>query len=330
MQFLNQTVIKPTGNTTKKSNPVIITGGAGFIGSNLIKAFNEDDLDRIVIVDYLGTGDKWKNLLGLKFIDVVPPEKFVEWARMTELNNFSHLIHLGGTTDTLETDNDEILWNNYTLTQGMKEVCQMKGLRLIYASSCNVYGDGLAGFDDTKDVSTYNGKQVSMYGLSKFLCDSNLLAEDPDETDPISLRIFNAYGNREGHKGDTRGAMGRMIQQLISGETVDIIDSERDFIYVKDICNIILRFYHMDRNVGGGAYNIGTGIATSDLDAANIANSVLNDGKEFKTNSISGKSVGKFQKRTCATTAKLLHTIGKFNFTSIEDGVKDMENEGIS
>lgn len=332
MQRMNQTIIQPTNISSRRTTPVVITGGAGFIGSHVIKALNNNGTKDIIIVDSLGTGDKWKNLRGLKFADIVNPIHFADWAEDSDLNAFSHIIHLGANTNTKDPDNDEVLMANFSVSQAIHDISRMKNMRMIYASSCNVYGDGEDGFRDDVPVINYTHKPLSVYGYSKQLFDQYLFSgreDDQDTSSPIGLRIFNTYGNGESHKGDMRSLMGKMILQLKNKETVEIIDSQRDFTYVKDVAEIIVRFYN-SKDILGGIYNVGTGIATDCMEAAKKVSRVINNTEDFDFVNIDAKEAGRYQLKTQAKTDKLLSTIGNFNFKTIEEATKDMLDEGIS
>lgn len=241
---------------------IIVTGGAGFIGSAVVWRLNELGEDDILIVDRLDETDKWKNLAPLKFADYVDADEF-----MTRLDSFKRdrcVIHLGACSSTTERDSAYLMRNNYVYTRDLAEWSVANGIRFIYASSAATYGDGSAGMvDGTEDLQSL--RPLNMYGYSKHLFD--LYAQRNGLFDRIvGLKYFNVFGPNENHKDDMRSLVNKAFDQiketgklkLFKSHDPDYEDGEfgRDFIYIKDAVDMTLHFVEKD---GGGLFNIGAG-----------------------------------------------------------------------
>lgn len=243
-------------------NKIIVTGGAGFIGSAVVNRLNELGHDDILIVDRLDETDKWKNLVPLRFSDYLDADDFIE-----DLDDFKHaktLLHLGACSSTTETDSDYMLRNNYQYTQDLARWALKLGIRFIYASSAATYGDGSVGMSDgTEDLNKL--RPLNVYGYSKHLFD--LYAARNGMFDSIvGLKYFNVFGPNETHKGDMRSLINKAFDQinatgklqLFKSANPDYEDGEfgRDFIYVKDAVDMTLFFME---NKTGGLFNAGSG-----------------------------------------------------------------------
>jgi ADP-L-glycero-D-manno-heptose 6-epimerase len=247
---------------------IVITGGAGFIGSGTIRYLNNLGLNNLVIVDDLGHGEKWKNLVGKQFIDIVPKTQLSTWleGRSSEIKAF---IHLGACSDTTEKDANYLLENNYRYSVRLAEYALTHQKRFIYASSAATYGDGSQGFVD-KIPSIHDLHPLNMYGFSKQLFDQWVDSQGV-AGQVVGLKYFNVFGPNEGHKGRMASPITRMVPQILRGETVKLFKSndpkkfkdgeqQRDFVYVKDVVRMTCEFLTQDR---GGLYNIGSGVALS-------------------------------------------------------------------
>ena len=251
-----------------KDQWIVVTGGSGFIGSGIVRHLNDQGIRNLIIVDELRHSEKWKNLVGKKFVDVIPKGKLFEWLVGKE-SLIQAFIHLGACSDTMETDASYLLENNYRYSVKLAEYALKHGHRFIYASSAATYGDGAKGFvDDTSKL--YELQPLNMYGFSKQLFDQWAYSEGVLEK-LVGLKFFNVFGPNEGHKGRMASAIIRMVPQIQKGERVKLFKSteptrfsdgeqKRDFIYVKDAVRMACAF--LDNEVGG-IFNIGSGRAST-------------------------------------------------------------------
>ncbi|MBV6421361.1 MAG: ADP-L-glycero-D-manno-heptose-6-epimerase [Ignavibacteriaceae bacterium] len=245
---------------------IVVTGGAGFIGSAIVWKLNQLGENRIIIVDELGKDDKWKNLVSLKFDDFIHKDEFISMIIERDFSfEISAVIHMGANSSTTEIDADHLFSNNYLYTQELAKYCLEKNIRFIYASSAATYGDGSLGFaDDESNLETL--RPLNMYGYSKQLFD--LWAKKTGALDKIvGLKYFNVYGPNEYHKGDMRSVVHKAFEQIRDTGKVKLFKSMnpaykdgeqlRDFIYIKDAVDMTL--YFLDKPKVNGLFNLGTG-----------------------------------------------------------------------
>jgi ADP-L-glycero-D-manno-heptose 6-epimerase len=261
----------------KRGNHVIIvTGGAGFIGSNLVRALNDAGEDRILIVDHLGQDDKWQNLLGLTFLDYEHKDRFLEKLGQGLFDQGVWAVfHLGACSSTTERDADYLMSNNYRYSRSLAARFAGKpGLRFIYASSAATYGAGTEGYsDDQATIKTL--RPLNMYGFSKQAFDLWAIRTG-FVNQAVGLKYFNVFGPNEYHKGTMRSVVIRAYGQVKSTGKIRLFKSYRpeyadgeqcrDFIYVKDAVNISLHF--LQRPEVNGIFNAGTGIDRTFKDLA--------------------------------------------------------------
>ena len=247
---------------------IVVTGGAGFIGSAIVWKLNHLGKTNIIIVDELGKAEKWKNLVGLKYDDFVNKLDFIEQVLDDVLPyNIEAIIHMGANSSTTEKDADHLMNNNFHYTKELAKYCLEKNIRFIYASSAATYGDGDLGFDDNESkLETL--RPLNMYGYSKQLFD--LWAMRNKVLDKIvGIKYFNVYGPNESHKGDMRSVVHKAFEQVRDYGKVNLFKSlhpdyrdgeqKRDFVYIKDAVEMTLFFLeHKDKN---GLYNVGGGTA---------------------------------------------------------------------
>jgi len=256
---------------------IVVTGGAGFIGSVCVWRLNQAGFDDIVIVDHLGNSDKWKNLVPLRFKDYFDREEFIRRLEADELkNDIDVLFHFGACSSTTEPDTGYLMENNYRYSVRIGTWWEShRTTRLIYASSAATYGSGEQGYgDDEKSLS--NLRPLNMYGYSKHLFDLHAQRRGW-LTKIVGLKYFNVFGPNESHKGDMRSVINKAYPAVRDSGTMSLFESyrpeykngeqRRDFIYVKDAVEMTL--YFMDRGRDkAGIYNIGTGEAPSWNDVA--------------------------------------------------------------
>ena len=228
------------------SQTIIVTGAAGFIGSNIVEALNQRGLDNLLLVDFLGGDEKWKNLRGLRYEDVISPKDFIDRIQHSRLPQVSACIHMGACSATTERDADFLLENNYRYTRVLCEWCLSRKVRFVYASSAATYGDGALGYDDD-DAATLKLQPLNMYGYSKQMFDLWALKHGHLKT-IVGLKLFNVYGPREDHKGDMRSVVHKAYHQAKSCGYVELFKSyrsdfadggqKRDFVYVRDAVKV--------------------------------------------------------------------------------------------
>lgn len=251
----------------------IVTGGAGFIGRNVVAGLNRAGTDEILIVDRLDTGEKWKNLLGLTFEDLIPPSALDGWLD-GHARDVDAIVHMGACSDTTEIDADFLLENNYRFTRRLCGWALEHGARFVYASSAATYGDGSQGYND--DVArTWALRPLNMYGYSKHLFDLWALRNRVLDR-VVGLKFFNVFGPYEDHKGHMRSVVAKAHHEISATGELSLFKSyrpgiadghqRRDFVYVDDAVDVVLHF--LERRDLSGLYNCGTGTARTWLELA--------------------------------------------------------------
>ncbi len=241
---------------------IIVTGGAGFIGSALVWRLNGLGYDDILIVDRMDETDKWRNLVPLRFADYLDADDFID--DIGEFKDASLVLHMGACSSTTETDADYMLRNNFQYTKDLAEFAAANEIRFIYASSAATYGDGSAGMEDgAKSLDRL--RPLNVYGYSKHLFDQWAARKGLFER-IVGLKYFNVFGPNENHKGDMRSLVNKAFDQiketgrlkLFKSANPDYADGEfgRDFVYVKDAVDMTLHFME---NKTCGLFNIGSG-----------------------------------------------------------------------
>jgi ADP-L-glycero-D-manno-heptose 6-epimerase len=241
---------------------IIVTGGAGFIGSAVVWRLNQLGYDNILVVDRMDESDKWKNLAPLKFADYIDADDFI--SELTPYYEAKAIFHLGACSSTTETNADYMLRNNYEYTKELADFALWNKIRFVYASSAATYGDGSAGMEDGTD-SLDNLRPLNVYGYSKHLFDK-FAARNGMFDRVVGLKYFNVFGPNENHKGDMRSLVSKAYDQiqltgklqLFKSADPDYKDGEfgRDFVYVKDAVDMTLHFLE---NESSGLFNIGSG-----------------------------------------------------------------------
>jgi len=309
---------------------VVVTGGAGFIGSAIAWKLNKLGKDQIIIADELGTDEKWKNLVPLRFDDFVHKEDFISMILDREVPfEISAIIHMGANSSTTEKDADHLFSNNYLYTQELAKYCIEKNIRFIYASSAATYGDGSLGFDDD-DTKLETLRPLNMYGYSKQLFD--LWAKKNNVFDKIvGLKYFNVYGPNEYHKGDMRSVVHKAFEQIRDTGKVRLFkslkpkykDGEqlRDFIYIKDAVDMTLFF--LDKPNVNGLFNLGTGEARTWNDLVTAIFKSLNKPVNIEYIELPEHLRDKYQYFTEAKMDKIKKAGFNSSIKSLEEGVTD-------
>lgn len=306
---------------------IVVTGGAGFIGSGVVRHLNDRGIYNIIIVDHLGTSEKWKNLVGKRFSDIIDKSQFFEWLKGRE-SAIEAFIHLGACSSTVETDASYLLENNYRFSVQLADYALTNGQRFIYASSAATYGDGALGFSDQED-QLQSLKPLNMYGYSKHLFD--LWLKNQGVLDQVvGLKYFNVFGPNETHKDRMASAIIRMLPAAQKEGVVKLFAStepekypdggqKRDFIYIKDVARMTCAFLFNDFN---GIYNIGTGHATTWNQLASAVFKAIDKPEKIEYFPMPVDLVGKYQNYTCAEMEKTQRILkDQANTVPIEEAV---------
>ena len=310
---------------------VLVTGAAGFIGSALVHALNQRGISQIVVTDFLGQDEKWRNLAPLEFEDYVPADKLLQdLARDADFHGkFSACFHLGACSSTTVTDAAYVMENNYAYTRTLCRWALQAGTRFVYASSAATYGDGSAGMDDkTENLRAYH--PLNLYGYSKHLFD---LYAQKEEILPeiVGLKYFNVFGPNEYHKGDMRSLVCKAYEQIVTTGKIRLFKSDkpeypdggqqRDFVYVKDAAAMTLHLAETES--AGGLYNVGAGVARTWVDLANALFSALHLPPQIEFIEMPESIRRQYQYYTCADIAKVRATGYAAPTTTLDDAVKD-------
>jgi len=255
---------------------IIVTGGAGFIGSNIVKGLNAMGRNDIIIVDHLGGSNKFNNLIDLDFIDYIERDDFMKSMELyqTMMSDVDFVIHQGACSDTTETDSAYIMAVNYNFTKILFEMCTQTGTDFIYASSAATYGLNA----DCKIDPNYENP-LNLYGFSKLLFDRYIRKRIESESIKIvGLRYFNVYGPKQSNESEYSGVISKFIDCAVNNVRPIIYgtgEQYRDFIFVKDVAraNIIAA---LSDNIRGGVFNVGTGKGITITDLWNTICSILN------------------------------------------------------
>ncbi|MDR6624948.1 ADP-glyceromanno-heptose 6-epimerase [Caulobacter segnis] len=315
---------------------ILVTGGAGFIGSNIVAELcARDDYD-IAVCDRLRSAEsgKWRNIAKQPIADFVAPEAMFAWLDERQ-GEVEAIIHMGAISSTTEPDADLIIHNNFSLSKALWAWCAKHETRLIYASSAATYGDGALGFDDADDEASLKAlRPLNAYGWSKALFDIHARRQADRGFAPpqwAGLKFFNVYGPNEYHKGSMRSVVHQVWPAASKGETVSLFRSHRpdyadggqlrDFVYVRD-CASVAVWLLTAPNVSG-VFNLGTGQARSFKDLATAVFKVA--GQEPRLSYIDTPAVirDKYQYFTQARMDRLVAAGYGKPFTSLEDGVSD-------
>ncbi|MCP3661085.1 MAG: ADP-glyceromanno-heptose 6-epimerase [Gammaproteobacteria bacterium] len=297
------------------NNLIIVTGGAGFIGSNIIRGLNDLGEDNIIVVDNFTNTDKFKNLNGLKIADCIQKEDFLE--KLTTYKGAKAIFHMGACSSTTETNGTYLIKNNYEYSKILVDFSIKNKIKFIYASSASVYGNGDNGFDEKRE----NENPLNGYSFTKFAFD-NYVRKINTETQIVGLRYFNVYGYQENHKGDQSSVILKFFKQFNENENITIFKGSenihRDFIFIEDVVKVTLFFYKKNN---AGIFNCGTGNTRTFADMAHIFKN-LEPRTKIVEIPFPKHLKGKYQYYTKANISKLLAVGYDENFYSLETGMK--------
>lgn len=318
---------------------IIVTGGAGFIGSAVIQVLNERGYTNILVVDNLGSSEKWKNLVGKEFSHLLHKAALFPWLDGRE-EEIEAIIHLGACSSTMESDANYLLENNVHYTQTLAEYAIKAEIRFIYASSAATYGDGSQGFSDDHE-KLRRLKPLNMYGYSKHLVD--LWAYREGLLDRIvGLKYFNIFGPNEYHKGPMTSALYKMLPQIrengsarlfkfVKGETETEVfadgEQRRDFLYVKDAARMTVDFLETDVN---GIFNIGYGRPHTWNFVARKLFEALKLPPRLVYVDMPEELLGKYQNYTCAEMDKFKKLFPRFEATDLGEAIIEYVRDYLS
>ncbi|MEH2486971.1 ADP-glyceromanno-heptose 6-epimerase [Bradyrhizobium sp. AZCC 2230] len=311
---------------------LLVTGGAGFIGSNVVAALNGAGRSDVVVCDLLGSDGKWRNLAKRQLVDIVPPAELPGWLKGRKLDA---VIHLGAISATTATDGDLVIETNFRFSMRLLDWCTANAVPLIYASSAATYGDGAEGFDDDASLPALKKLQpMNLYGWSKQLFDLAVAGRaangDPLPPQWAGLKFFNVFGPNEYHKGTMMSVLARRFDDVKAGRVVQLFkshrdgiadgDQRRDFIYVDDVVRVIL--WLLATPAVSGLFNVGTGKARSFRDLMLAAYAALGTRPNIDYIDMPEQIRGSYQYFTESKVDRLHRAGYNGGFTTLEDAVK--------
>jgi len=308
---------------------ILVTGGAGLIGSALIWRLNQLGCERIVVSDHLDLGEKWKNLVPLRYEDYIAGDDLrAKIAAGEDLGQIDLILHMGACSATTEKDSDYLMRNNYQYSQELCRYALKHGAKFVYASSAATYGDGANGMDDAGALEPL--RPLNMYGYSKHLFDK--WAQREGVLDKIvGLKFFNVFGPNENHKGEMRSVVNKAFHQIRETGRVSLFKSHhpdyedgkqmRDFLYVKDCVEMTL---HLATSpLAGGLYNLGSGKAQTWLDLVEAIFAALEMAPNIDFVEMPEQLRGKYQYFTEADVTRLEKTGYSAGTRPLTDAVRD-------
>ncbi len=310
---------------------LLVTGGAGFIGSNVVAALNDTGRADVVVCDLLGHDGKWRNLAKRQLADFVPPSELMTWLNGRKLDA---VIHLGANSATTATDGDAIIESNFRVSLRLLDWCTAQATPLIYASSAATYGDGAQGFSDDPSLKALKTlRPMNLYGWSKHLFDLAVAERTAkgEKLPPqcVGLKFFNVFGPNEYHKGTMASVLARRFDDIKAGRAVQLFksyregvadgDQRRDFIYVDDVVRVVM--WLLATPGVSGLFNVGTGKARSFRDLIVAAHAALGVTPNIQYIDMPEQIRGSYQYFTEAEAGRLRAAGYNGGFTALEDAV---------
>jgi len=312
---------------------LLVTGGAGFIGSNVVAALNDAGRADVVVCDLLGHDGKWRNLAKRQLADIVPPAQLADWLSGRRLEA---IIHLGAISETTATDGDLVIETNFRLSMRLLDWCTANGTPFIYASSAATYGDGAQGFRDDPSIPALKAlRPMNLYGWSKHLFDM-AVAERVAKGDTLppqwaGLKFFNVFGPNEYHKGTMMSVLARRFDDIKAGRAVQLFkshregiadgDQRRDFIYVDDVVRVMM--WLLATPDVSGIFNVGTGKARSFKDMMLSAYAALGTVPNIRYVDMPEAIRDSYQYFTQSDGDRLRRAGYNGGFTALEDAVEN-------
>ncbi|MGN6310951.1 MAG: ADP-glyceromanno-heptose 6-epimerase [Xanthobacteraceae bacterium] len=310
---------------------LLVTGGAGFIGSNLVAALNEAGRTDVAVCDWLGHDGKWRNLAKRQLADIVPPEQLAAWLQGRKLDA---VFHLGAISETTATDGDLVIETNFRLSTRLLDWCTVNPTPFIYASSAATYGDGEQGFvDDPSLAALRQLRPMNLYGWSKYQFDLTV-AERVARGDKLppqwaGLKFFNVFGPNEYHKGAMMSVLAKKFADIKAGRAIQLFkshrdgiadgDQRRDFIYVDDVVRVMMWLFASLKV--SGLFNVGTGHARSFRELMLAAYSALGAAPNIDYVDMPESIRGSYQYFTEGDVTRLCQAGYNGGFTKLEDAV---------
>ena len=311
---------------------LLVTGGAGFIGSNIVASLNEAGRTDIVVNDSLGTDGRWRNLAKRQIADFVQPHELAAWLEGRQLDA---VVHMGAISETTASDGDLVMQSNFRLSLTLLDWCTKTQTPFIYASSAATYGDGEHGFsDDDRPEHLRSLRPMNLYGWSKHLFDQALIARKlrGEQLPPqwAGLKFFNVFGPNEYHKGKMASVLARIFDEAKAGQTVKLFkshkdgiadgDQRRDFIYVDDVVAVVR--WLLDSPRVSGLFNVGTGEARSFREMIEAMFASLQRPPKIEYVDMPESIRGQYQYFTQSDVGRLRAAGYNAGFTPLEDAVR--------
>jgi ADP-L-glycero-D-manno-heptose 6-epimerase len=314
----------------RSAGRMVVTGAAGLIGSALVRHLNLTGADDLIVVDRLGTSEKWRHLVPLRFADYIDAEDF--FARIDRdpaaFGEIAAVFHLGACSSTTERDASYLIANNVRRSQEIARWSFLRGARFVYASSAATYGARES--DMREDLDPHGLRPLNMYGYSKHLFDLWMRREGLLDR-AVAIKYFNVFGPNEDHKGDMRSVVAKAYDQIRARGVIDLFKSyregvadgeqTRDFLYVKDAAAITAFLARAPQ--AGGIYNAGAGVERTWNDLARAVFAALELPERIEYVEMPEVLRGKYQYRTVATVDRLRAAGYAQPFTTLEDAVRD-------
>lgn len=310
---------------------VLVTGGAGFIGSNLVRELNHRGIDNIIIADFLGSDQKWRNLVPLGFADYLEADDLLERVQSNRLGKVDLVLHMGACSSTTERNARYLIQNNYDYTRQLAEWTLQQKARFVYASSAATYGNGTAGMSDSGEMVNLAAlRPLNMYGYSKHLFDVHASRTGLLER-CAGLKFFNVFGPGECHKGEMRSIVNKAYAQVRDNGVIELFRSyrddyrdgeqQRDFVYVKDAVAMTLSIAaNGDAN---GLFNIGAGRSETWLEVARAIFAAMEREPVIEFIDMPVEMRSKYQYTTLADISKLRASGYDAPVTPLADAVRD-------
>src|SRR6202046_2811063 len=310
---------------------LLVTGGAGFIGSNIVAALNEAGRTDVAVCDLLGNSGKWRNLAKRQLADIVPPAELLAWLDGRKLDA---VIHMGAISETTATDGDLVIETNFRFSMRLFDWCTAHAVPFIYASSAATYGDGTQGFADDPSLAALKTlRPMNLYGWSKHLFDMAVMerAARAEKLPPqwAGLKFFNVFGPNEYHKGAMMSVLAKRFDDIRSGRTIELFkshragiadgDQRRDFIYVDDVVRVMM--WLMATPSVSGLFNVGTGHARSFKDLMLAAYAALGTAANIRYIDMPLSIRDSYQYFTQSDVDRLTHAGYNGGVTALEDAV---------